>query len=110
MPGPRVNIRYQRRSLLWVRELLGKDVPRFPSAYSMANRYQHRLVRTPEIGMVCFFGDTEPGDCGLYLGRGLVRMLDTNGWAYTLPLSEVRSTFIGAMHWPAVPDKVGETA
>lgn len=44
MPSPRVNIRYQRRSLLWVRELLGKDVPRFPSAYSMANRYQHRLV------------------------------------------------------------------
>ncbi len=114
---PIVNRRYQGRSLQWARETLHKQVPRFPSARAMADLYKDKLVRNPERGMVCFFGDDLPngvrlpnGDCGIYLGSGLVRVLDPNGNPYTLPLSQVRGTFLGAMHWPSVPEKVGETS
>lgn len=102
--------KYQGRSLLWARETLHKSGPHFPSALAMANRYKDELVRFPDRGMICFFDGRAPGigDCAIYLGRGMVKMLDQQGFPYVLPLSEVRGTFLGAMHWPSVHEKVGE--
>lgn len=92
---------YRGRSLAWMRiELLRKKGPMMPSAYAMAERYKDRLVQTPLPGMVCFFGDREPGDCGLYLGGDRVKMLDFDGYPRVRRLSGVSDTFLGAMYWP----------
>lgn len=93
--------KYQGRSLAWVRiEMLQKSEPLMRSAFTMAKQYKDRLVKNPTPGMVCFFGDREPGDCGLYLGVGRVKMLDRDGYPRVRRLSEVPDTFIGAMYWP----------
>lgn len=92
---------YGGRSLAWVRrELLRKPGPLMSSALSMANRYKDRLVQEPKPGMVCFFGDREPGDCGLYMGSDLIKMMDYDGYPRLRRLSEVPDTFLGAMYWP----------
>lgn len=92
---------YLGRSLAWVRvEMLHKKGPLMRSALTMANRYKDQLVKTPKPGMVCFFGDREPGDCALYMGGGMVKMLDRDGYPRLRRLDSVPDTFLGAMYWP----------
>lgn len=96
---------YRGRSLAWVRETLGKKQPRAISAFSFANRYKDELV--PDVadfqpGMVVFWGTREPGDCGIYVGDGLVRCLNNYGDPVVRSLSAVApNVVIGAMFWPA---------
>lgn len=100
---------YRGRSLAWVRETLGKKRPKALSAFAMANQYKDELVRDPEsfeLGMVVFWGTREPGDCGIYVGDGLVRCLDSFGHPGVRPLSVVApNVVIGAMFWPTAPAK-----
>lgn len=102
---------YQGRSLAWVRETLRKKGPKASSAFSFANQYKDSLVRDPEsfaLGMVVFWGSREPGDCGIYVGNGNVRCLDSRGTPRVIPLSVVApNVVIGAMFWPTEPAKRG---
>lgn len=92
---------FRGRSLAFVRSLLGRRAPLASSALQMALACSGRMVKDPVIGMVCFWGDTEPGDCGVYVGDGLVLCLDSSGHPRVAPLSQVASkNFLGACFWP----------
>lgn len=98
---------FQHKSLAFVRTVMNRNEPRLSSAFAMAKQYKPALTQSPEAGMVIFWGASEPGDCGIYLGNsGLLLHLDAQGrprvstWT-----SVVGTTFIGAMYWPAAPVK-----
>lgn len=91
---------FRGRSLAYVRTVLNKK-PMAHSCWSMAQRYKHLLTQQPKIGMVCFFGEREPGDCGLLVEDGRVLMLDPQGRPGIVPLvGKHQMDFIGAMYWP----------
>lgn len=92
---------FQGRSLAYIRTLLHKK-PMAHSCWSMSQRYKDMLVQQPRIGMVCFFGTREPGDCGLMVEDGRVLMLDPQGRPCIVPFERAAEIqpFIGAMFWP----------
>ena len=99
---------FRGRSLSFVRTLLNKSGPLASSAFAFAEQYKAQLVRNPEdvrVGMVCFFGPREPGDCGLYVGDGKVLGLDASGTPCIRPVLAMSPNFIGAMFWPTAPPK-----
>jgi hypothetical protein len=90
---------FRGRSLAYIRTLLHKK-PRAASCFGMAQRFKNHLVQEPQIGMVCFFGDREPGDCGLLVEDQRVLMLDQQGRPLIMPFNKVPMPFLGAMYWP----------
>lgn len=95
---------YRGRSLAFARAVLGLTRPVALSARSFAVQYRDRLVQDPEIGMICFWGSHEPGDCGVYLGDGLVLCLTYQGVPTVQPLRKIsEGTFLGAARIPARP-------
>lgn len=108
MSPPYPSREFRGRSLAFVRTVMNKSEPRAISAYAMAERYKDQLVRVPsqlQVGMVCFWGLQEPGDCGIYVGDGRVLCLDHYGIAVVRSLLEVATNFLGGMYWPSVPAK-----
>ena len=97
---------FRGRSLAFVRTVLGLSAPLASSAWSYAFGHYDQLTRSPEVGMVCFWGTHEPGDCGVYLGDGFVLCLSPQGVPTVRLLSEVaRTNFLGAMRIPVAPTR-----
>jgi hypothetical protein len=100
---------FRGRSLSFVRTVLNKSEPLASSAFAFAERYKAQLVRDPSlvrVGMVIFWGDREPGDCGLYVGDGRVLCLDSFGNPSVRPInSVVVGSITGAMFWPSLLPK-----
>lgn len=75
---------YVGRSLAYVRMLVGAKA-HFGSAKAAAENL-HLSQTDPPLGAVCFF-DSEPwGNCGLYVGDGLVLSVNRSGDPVLWPL------------------------
>ncbi len=102
---------FHGRSLAFVRTVMNRRGPLFPSALQMAQHYKDELVGDPakfQVGMVVFWRDIEPGDCGIYVGERCILCLDTQGYAMVRPMRMLQSPILGAMFWPSPVPPVRE--
>jgi cell wall-associated NlpC family hydrolase len=91
---------YRGLSLMYVREVLGKRGPRFPTCSAFMDHYKDRLTKTNiEVGMIVFFAGTTYGDIGIYVGDGLV-LGHPGSSPQIYPLALRSEVLVGAMHWP----------